>query len=155
MRILDQIPHLTAASVSVLEPGTKINPHFGDTNAIARVHLGLSIPGEAPDCALQVGDEIRSWQEGKINIFTDAHFHMAWNYTDQRRIILILDVMRPEFVSRTKPVCAHVLGSICLLSLFDIFPPLKNSPNRIKRLCMALLQPAMRIYLALRSRLNL
>ncbi len=149
--LLNQIPHLTAASLSVLEPKTKIHPHFGDTNAIARIHLGLDIPGSAPDCAFQVGEEIRSWHNGTIHLFTDAHFHMAWNYTEQRRVILILDVMRPEFAHQERAICAHVLGSMLLLSLYNFFPFIKKTPLAFKRLLMGIFTPIMRCYIPLQQ----
>jgi ornithine lipid ester-linked acyl 2-hydroxylase len=55
VRILESIPDLTACSLNVLEPGSNINPHQGDTDAIIRCHLGLSIPASLPDCGFQVG----------------------------------------------------------------------------------------------------
>ena len=44
INILNNIPGLISASVSILEPGARINPHYGDTYAIIRCHLGLKIP---------------------------------------------------------------------------------------------------------------
>jgi aspartyl/asparaginyl beta-hydroxylase (cupin superfamily) len=129
--LLSRIPGLTAASVSVLEPGTKIHPHYGDTNAIARIHLGLVIPGDPPDCAFQVCDEIRAWHPGRAHAFCDAHFHMAWNYTDKRRIILILDVMRPAYLPQTNAICGRVLAALSLLSAQESFPALKRVPRSL------------------------
>lgn len=130
--LLKTIPGLTAASLSVLEPNTKINPHYGDTNAIARIHLGLEIPGEPPDCAFQVGEEIRAWQEGRAHAFCDAHFHMAWNYTNRRRLIMILDVMRPEYRPQTDSICGRVLGSILFLSAQNALPFLARLPRALR-----------------------
>lgn len=130
---LQTIPGLTAAALSVLEPQTKINPHHGDTNAIARIHLGLEIPGEPPDCAFQVGEEIRAWHPGQAHVFCDAHFHMAWNFTDRRRLILILDVMRPDFQARTNVICGRVLGSLLMLSMQEAWPALAKLPMALRR----------------------
>lgn len=112
--ILRTIPNITAASFNLLEGGATIKPHFGDTNAIVRCHLGLVIPAPAPECAFRVGREVRSWHEGQFLLFCDAHNHTAWNNTKQRRYILIVDVMRPECVSQKIPIAARVLASIHL-----------------------------------------
>jgi aspartyl/asparaginyl beta-hydroxylase (cupin superfamily) len=147
--LLRRIPGLTAASISVLEPQTKIKPHYGDTNAIARIHLGLEIPGGPPDCAFQVGEEIRPWVAGRAHAFCDAHLHMAWNYTPHRRVIMILDVIRPEFRDRTTAICSRVLGSILLLSLAEVFPVLGRLPARGRNLLWGATTALMRAFLPL------
>lgn len=65
-------------------------------SAIFRCHLGLKIPGEAPECCFTVGPESRSWEEGKVLMFCDAHRHTAVNYTDTVRFIVNFDVIRPK-----------------------------------------------------------
>ena len=55
-----------------VEPGANINPHQGDTDAIYRCHLGLSVPGGL-DCGFQVGAEIRGWKEGRLPVTPDPH----------------------------------------------------------------------------------
>jgi ornithine lipid ester-linked acyl 2-hydroxylase len=109
---LEAIPNMIGASFSMLEPHSKIHPHHGDTNAIARCHLGLLIPGVLPEAGLGVGDETRSWEEGKLVMFCDAQKHTAWNYTPHRRFVLILDIIRPEFASRKTQVCLRVWRAI-------------------------------------------
>lgn len=111
-KILSSIPNLTTASFNLLEGGTTIKEHYGDTNAIVRCHLGLVVPAPAPQCAFRVGTETRSWKEGEFLMFCDAHNHTAWNNTDKRRYILVLDVIRPEFVSQKISISSRVLASI-------------------------------------------
>jgi aspartyl/asparaginyl beta-hydroxylase (cupin superfamily) len=110
--ILKDIPNITAASLNVLEPQTTIKPHVGNTNAIIRCHLGLVVPEPAPRCAFRVGAETRSWDEGKFLMFCDAHQHTAWNNTDRKRYILVVDVMRPEFMHLKKSTSSRVLAAI-------------------------------------------
>jgi len=110
--LLEQVPNLTAVSFNLLEGHTTIKPHSGNTNAIIRCHLGLVVPDSIPRCGFRVGNETRSWDEGKFLMFCDAHQHTAWNNTDQNRYIMVLDVMRPEFVSQQKRTCSRVLASI-------------------------------------------
>lgn len=110
--ILKNIPNMTAASFNLLEAQTTIKPHHGDTNAIIRCHMGLVVPAPAPRCGFRVGTETRSWEEGRFLMFCDAHEHTAWNNTDRKRYILVVDIMRPEFAGRAKSVSSRVLASI-------------------------------------------
>ncbi|USX20869.1 aspartyl/asparaginyl beta-hydroxylase domain-containing protein [Oxalobacteraceae bacterium OTU3REALA1] len=112
--LLKQIPHLSSASFNLLEPHTTIKPHHGDTNAVIRCHLGIDVPAPAPKCAFRVGDDIRSWEDGKMLMFCDAHEHTAWNNSDQQRYILVLDVLRPELSAGKRWTAARVLASISM-----------------------------------------
>ncbi len=112
--LLASIPNMTGASLNVLEPNTTIKPHHGDTNAIIRCHMGLGVPAPLPECGFKVGNEMRSWEDGKILMFCDAHIHTAWNNTSENRYILLIDIMRPEFASRTTEICCHALSALQL-----------------------------------------
>lgn len=85
--------HAPEVFFSVLKPGTHIPPHFGLGNYKLAMHLPLVLPG---DCAIRVGNETRSWEEGKCLIFDDSFQHEAWNRSGQPRVVLILDVWHPE-----------------------------------------------------------
>lgn len=113
-KILAQIPDLVSASFNLLEGKAEIKKHFGETNASVRVHLGLYVPGELPHVGLQVKGISESWEEGKAILFCDAFEHSAWNYSDQDRYILLLDIIRPEFLTKKNIICAHVLGTLSL-----------------------------------------
>lgn len=151
-QILESIPNMTAGSVSVLEAGSNINPHHGDTNAIIRVHLGLSIPAPLPVCGFQVGPDIRRWHEGKALLFCDAHSHSAWNHSAERRVVLIVDVMRPEFADRANAICAHVLATSGLQVLSQRVAALRGMPRRVKFALHAAMRGILRIALAVQSR---
>ena len=132
--LLKTIPGLTSFSLSVLEAGANINPHQGDTDAIYRCHVGLTIPEGLPNCGFQVGKEVRPWQEGKTLTFCDAQTHTAWNNSGQRRIILILDVMRPEYLDQQNDICAHVLASSAMQMLYQAVPGLGRRSGRLRGL---------------------
>ena len=53
--LLQPYQNIVTIYFSTLESGTKIKPHFGDTDATYRIHLGLEIPAPLPDCGLEVG----------------------------------------------------------------------------------------------------
>tara|TARA_R100001244_G_scaffold20643_7_gene21574 strand:- start:10066 stop:11235 length:1170 start_codon:yes stop_codon:yes gene_type:complete len=86
------------ALYSVLEPGTHIAPHYGMLNTRLICHIPLVLP---PDCALRVGAETRPWRDGEALIFDDSFEHEAWNRSDQRRVILLFEIWRPE-ISETE-----------------------------------------------------
>lgn len=107
-KYLQQVPGLVSFSLSRLAPHTTVEPHRGDTNAVMRCHLGIEIPAGLPECGLQAGTEQQAWGEGKWLFFNDAFKHSAWNNTDKRRIVIIMDVVRPEFLSKQKSICANI-----------------------------------------------
>jgi ornithine lipid ester-linked acyl 2-hydroxylase len=91
-KLVESIPGMVTAGFSRLEPGTHIKPHVGYTNAVLRCHLGLIVPD---GCCMRVGDEIRTWHEGKTLVFDDTTEHEVWNRSDKVRIILLIDFKRP------------------------------------------------------------
>lgn len=129
--LLKSIPNLISASISILEPHAEIKPHYGDTDAIYRCHLGLDIPAGIPTCGFRVGYEDRSWEKGKLLIFNDAAYHKAWNYTDRRRVILLFDVIRPEYSERKRWICAKVRGNILWQYFSEKMGVQKNRKNFI------------------------
>jgi len=109
MQYLNKIPGLVSLSLSQLAPASALAEHTGDTNAILRCHLGIDIPAGLPNCGFTVNGEERSWEEGKWIIFNDAYRHSARNNTDKRRIILIMDFIKPEFIHKKNIICAFIL----------------------------------------------
>ena len=79
---------------SVMEPDTHITPHRGVYKGFLRYHLGLIIPKESEKCAIRIDSEIYHWKEGKSILFDDTYEHEAWNFTNEQRIILLIDVER-------------------------------------------------------------
>ena len=62
---------------------------------VLRYHLGIIVPKDAEACRIRVGDDFRHWQEGKSLIFDDTFNHEVWNDTDETRVVLFVDVLRP------------------------------------------------------------
>lgn len=94
-RIIEQIPGMKTAFFSILMPGKHIPEHRGPYKGVLRCHLGLIIPQPGELCAIRVGDEVRHWQPGKCLVFDDSYPHEAWNKTDEIRVVLFLDIIRP------------------------------------------------------------
>ena len=131
-KILISIPGFISAGISVLSANTDIKAHCGDTNTIYRAHLGLSVPESYPRCGFQVGTEEKGWEEGKILLFCDANKHRAWNHSNLNRTVLIVDVIREQFLSQRKNICSNVLSSIALQKLEEKHPFVKSFPGIIK-----------------------
>ena len=141
VRLLRSIPHMTTGSFSVLEPNTRITPHVGDTNAVARCHLGLVVPASLPECGLRVGSEVRSWEEGKLLMFCDAKPHSAWNETPHRRIVLFVDVVRPEFADRAARVCRMMRLDVALKYMAVKIPILSRFQPILRKLLLPVVAP--------------
>ncbi|WP_299407116.1 aspartyl/asparaginyl beta-hydroxylase domain-containing protein [Acaryochloris sp. IP29b_bin.148] len=94
-RLIEQIPGLKTAFFSILLPHQRIPPHRGPYNGVLRYHLGLMVPEAIDQCGIRVGKDIRHWQEGQSLVFDDSFEHTAWNDTDNVRVVLFLDVVRP------------------------------------------------------------
>lgn len=81
-----------SAGFSMLDANTVIKPHVGITNKVLRCHLGITIPNG--DCAIKVDNKTFYWQEGKAFIFDDTLTHEAWNKTEYKRVIMLLDLIK-------------------------------------------------------------
>jgi aspartyl/asparaginyl beta-hydroxylase (cupin superfamily) len=95
--LIDKLKGIMSVSYSLLKPGTHIVPHKGYddySEKVLRYHMGMIIP--KGDIALRVDKEIRSWQCGRSFIFDDYLVHEAWNFSNEDRIVLIIDFLREE-----------------------------------------------------------
>jgi ornithine lipid ester-linked acyl 2-hydroxylase len=93
--LMKQIPGMTTAMFSILSPHKHILDHRGPYKGVLRYHLGLIVPRDAPACRIRVGEDIRHWEQGESMIFDDTYNHEVWNDTDETRVVLFVDVLRP------------------------------------------------------------
>jgi aspartyl/asparaginyl beta-hydroxylase (cupin superfamily) len=93
--LMEQIPGMKTAMFSILSPRKHILDHRGPYKGVLRYHLGLIVPREKEACRIRVGEDIRHWEEGKSMIFDDTFNHEVWNDTDEMRVVLFVDVLRP------------------------------------------------------------
>ena len=94
-RLIESIPGMTTAFFSILNPGKHIPEHRGVFKGFLRYHLALKVPKEAEKCRIRVDGETAHWQEGKGILFDDTYPHEVWNDTDETRVVLLLDIIRP------------------------------------------------------------
>tara|TARA_R110002124_G_scaffold114222_3_gene268788 strand:+ start:354 stop:1139 length:786 start_codon:yes stop_codon:yes gene_type:complete len=99
--LVRQIPDLNSAFFSILEPGAVIPRHRGVTHGLVTCHLGLIIPDRPEDCVIQIEYTDCFWEAGKWLVFDDSQYHEVHNRSDQRRVILLIQVKRPmRFLGR-------------------------------------------------------
>jgi ornithine lipid ester-linked acyl 2-hydroxylase len=93
--LMEQIPGMKTAMFSILSPRKHILDHRGPYKGVLRYHLGLIVPQEKESCRIRVGEDVRHWVEGGSMIFDDTYNHEVWNDTDETRVVLFVDVLRP------------------------------------------------------------
>jgi ornithine lipid ester-linked acyl 2-hydroxylase len=93
--LMRRIPGMTTAMFSILSPRKHILDHRGPYKGVLRYHLGLIVPQDAEACRIRVGEDFRHWEQGKSMIFDDTYNHEVWNDTDDTRVVLFVDVLRP------------------------------------------------------------
>ena len=111
---LNSIPGFVPTNMcmfSALSPGGRIRPHTGLTNAALRVHLGVHVP-EPARAVLRCGDQVGSWEEGKLLIFNDAFDHEVWNFGKRTRVVLFFDVWHPGLTPADMRVLEPAWGAM-------------------------------------------
>ncbi len=94
-RIVRRIPGLSTAMFSIFEPRKRLPAHRGPYNGVLRLHLGLVVPQANERVAIRVGGETRHWNEGRALVLDDTFEHEAWNDSDELRVVLFVDFVRP------------------------------------------------------------
>jgi hypothetical protein len=104
--------------ISVLHPGTMIEPHCGPTNIRHRLHYPLSVPLNASvdstkenndtgrrnkSPRLNILNETLEWEEGKAFVFDDSFVHSA-EYPcsegmSEVRVVLVIDLWHPSLTN--------------------------------------------------------
>lgn len=90
-----KIPGMLTAFYSILEPHTRLTEHRGPYKGVLRYHLALKIPKEKDKCGIRIENEVRHWENGKSLVFDDSYLHEAWNNSDEIRVVLFVDFIRP------------------------------------------------------------
>lgn len=94
--LLETIPHypqFREAQISVLGPNSRIKEHRDTGCHYLTAQFAIVIPEK---CGIQVAGETRSWKEGEFLFFNTAFSHGAWNNSESKRVVLIIDFLHPE-----------------------------------------------------------
>lgn len=126
--MLENIPNLSVAGFSVLEPKSYIKHHkCYNTTSHIRFHLGLSIPDQCGFSARTLNDSyqkfdsyqnhdqiphipvgvVRNWKEGRILAFNGNTVHEAWNFSTDKLFVLMLDFVRNRIPRHKLPTRSH------------------------------------------------
>lgn len=135
-KIVESISGMTSCSFSILNPHTSIKPHHGDSNVMYRSHLTLKCNDGLPKIGMRVKDQKIEWKNGEIFAFCDAYEHEVWNNTDQQRLVLIVDVIREEFIAQKKMICSEVNATMFWQLKFQNFYFIQHLPKWSRRLLL-------------------
>ncbi len=95
VEVLKKYPcDIVSCAVSIIPPKTKIPPHVGYSSFVKRLMLAIEVPEDADNCYLCVNGEKLTWENGKTILWDDTFCHAVYNETDQRRIVIYMDVRR-------------------------------------------------------------
>ena len=132
--LVKEIPGLTVAVFSVLEPGTHITTHRGPNKGALRYQLGVIVPGQEGDCRIRVGDEMIHWREREGVMFDFTVEHEAWNDTAQIRVLLMLELITPLpwYLDIPNRLAQRAMGW---------FPTTRDLTERLKALEPSLVKP--------------
>lgn len=92
--LLNRVPSIKAAMFASLPPGAQLQKHRDPYAGSLRYHLALTAPG-TEGCAIYVDGEPYVWRDGESVMFDETYIHYAKNETNEQRIVLFCDVVRP------------------------------------------------------------
>jgi aspartyl/asparaginyl beta-hydroxylase len=92
--LIADLPHnRNEALFSVLEPGAELRTHSDYVNYAVTQSVGLIVP---VDCGVRVADSRLEVKEGLSLFYETVFLHSAWNRSQERRIVLLLDLWHPD-----------------------------------------------------------
>lgn len=111
-KLLSECDEVVTAFFSMMDPGKKLDSHYGPFKGILRYHLGLAIPKDRNNCYIYVDGIKYCWEEEKGILFDETYKHFVHNDTDEYRIILFLDIKRPlsPILSTVNDLILNVIG---------------------------------------------
>lgn len=116
-----------SALISVMYPYTNIPLHVDpEASTVLRYHLAIQTPENTKECFMTVDGKRYEWKCGKSVIFDSLYEHAVTNNTQQRRVVLFLDLKRPLYgFTRTLQSITEVInkyspGTQSVLNFADI-----------------------------------
>ena len=153
-KILDSIPNCVLSSISILPPNTEIKPHYGDTNGIVRVHLGLIVPEPYPTIGMKVGNQEKGWAEGELLCFINVQKHSVWNKSNKRRYVIMLDIVPQPLLHKKNDICVLGLGSQTFNYFYNKSKIFQKFPSPIHSIFIKLFSMAWKFYLPIERYIN-
>ncbi len=94
-KILEKVPEVVSCAVSILPAKKAIPIHVGYSKGVIRYQLAMKVPKDRENVFICVNGEKYSWTEGEGVLFDDTYPHKVYNNTNEDRIVLYMDVIRP------------------------------------------------------------
>ena len=92
--LLKKCPEIINCSVSILDEKTYIPIHNGYYKGMMRFMLPLIIPKNKDNVYLCNNYNKYVWTEGESVLWDDTYPHKVYNYTNEMRVVLYMDVVR-------------------------------------------------------------
>jgi beta-hydroxylase len=124
---MKDVPQMTTVGFSALESRSHIAEHVGTNRGALRYQLPLVVPGQPGDCRIRLGDEMVEWEEGKSVIFDLKVNHEAWNDSDGRRVLFMIETAMPL------PRPLSWLNRLVQYQ-YRFFPSYRDMPERVREL---------------------
>ena len=94
-RVLKDIPEVVSCAVSILPAKKAIPIHVGYSKGVMRYQLAIKVPKDRTNVFICVNGEKYNWTEGEGVLFDDTYPHKVYNNTNEDRVVLYMDVLRP------------------------------------------------------------
>lgn len=117
-KLISTIPDILTVELSILEPNCQITPHVGGneiSGRLMRCHLGIEIPDK---CGFICENYIEMHKENEWITFDNARMHNVFNFSHSRRLVIIIDMIRPTSI---KPIDSGICYLNELLSILPQF----------------------------------
>jgi aspartate beta-hydroxylase len=117
--LLRDCPEVLSATYSYLAPGKHVPLHRGPFRGVLRFHLGLSMPRDAAGelgNILWIDGTPHLLDDGQSLLWDDTYPHELLNATDEVRIVLLLDVWRPEMPADMAALSTMLVGAVRAIS---------------------------------------
>jgi beta-hydroxylase len=95
VKLLEDLPEVTACAISVLQEGVRIPIHTGYYKGIMRYMMPIIVPKDRDNVFLCVNEKKYNWTEGEGVLWDDNFPHKVYNNTNEIRVVIFMDIIRP------------------------------------------------------------
>jgi beta-hydroxylase len=95
VKLLEDLPEVTACAISVLQEGVRIPIHTGYYKGIMRYMMPVIVPKDRDNVFLVVNEKKYNWTEGEGVLWDDNFPHKVYNNTNEIRVVIFMDIVRP------------------------------------------------------------
>jgi ornithine lipid ester-linked acyl 2-hydroxylase len=94
-KLIDSIPYCTTAWFSIMKPDTNVLPHRGVFKGYLRCLICIKAPENQTLSGIFINDILYNFKKGEAVVFDDTFMHSAFNKSNQERVVLYIDFIRP------------------------------------------------------------